>query len=440
MVGARGRILGMAVLVALPGTSGGSIRSLPGRPGQVTESKGLVLRLSEGTESAERPSALPAAQATTLSPSETAAVLSRLPALDRCPPTRRTSRCARSRCRRRARARRSRSPFPPPDGRRARPRPPRPARSRSLRHAPEGDVPLAPHLSVTFSQPMVAVTSHDDLAKAGVPVRLEPRAAGPVALGRHEDAALRADAAASRWRRSTAWRCRPARGPRPGGALAAAGALDLHDAARRCCEARHPADVPARREPILFASFDQKIDPAAVLAARSGSRPRDGAAPGHGRRSEGGRRREPPGRAGDRGPMARVRAGVAAGPRTRRSRSSVGPRHALGRGPAPDREGAGLDLPHVRRAARRPSTAAAGTASARPARPGRSSSRTRSTPRPSARHGHGDAGAARHSGRRVTASGSTSPGRSKGRTTYRVTSSPDDPRRVRPDARVDRAP
>src|SRR5262245_39518899 len=33
-----------------------------------------------------------------------------------------------------------------------------------LRVLPEGDVPIAPHLSVTFSQPMVAVTSNEDLS------------------------------------------------------------------------------------------------------------------------------------------------------------------------------------------------------------------------------------------------------------------------------------
>src|SRR6185436_2909070 len=47
-----------------------------------------------------------------------------------------------------------------------------------LRYSPEGDVPLAPQLSVTFSQPMVAVTSHDDSLAGGVPVKLRPEPAG----------------------------------------------------------------------------------------------------------------------------------------------------------------------------------------------------------------------------------------------------------------------
>src|SRR5262249_41104569 len=47
-----------------------------------------------------------------------------------------------------------------------------------LRYAPEGEVELAPHLSVTFSQPMVAVTSNEDLAASQPPVKLSPQPAG----------------------------------------------------------------------------------------------------------------------------------------------------------------------------------------------------------------------------------------------------------------------
>jgi len=46
-----------------------------------------------------------------------------------------------------------------------------------LRTMPEGKVPLAPELSVTFSQPMVAVTSQNDAA-AVTPVKLTPEPRG----------------------------------------------------------------------------------------------------------------------------------------------------------------------------------------------------------------------------------------------------------------------
>jgi uncharacterized protein YfaS (alpha-2-macroglobulin family) len=67
-------------------------------------------------------------------------------------------------------------PFPP------KVKPPRPDEGKPgelevLRFAPEGEVPLAPHLSVTFSRPMVAVTSQEEAAET-VPAELSPTPAG----------------------------------------------------------------------------------------------------------------------------------------------------------------------------------------------------------------------------------------------------------------------
>src|SRR5206468_3285989 len=69
--------------------------------------------------------------------------------------------------------------FPPPGGN----TPPPAATSdkhqplQVLRWSPDGDVPIAPQLSITFSQPMVAVTSQGDAA-ATVPVTLTPTPRG----------------------------------------------------------------------------------------------------------------------------------------------------------------------------------------------------------------------------------------------------------------------
>jgi uncharacterized protein YfaS (alpha-2-macroglobulin family) len=46
------------------------------------------------------------------------------------------------------------------------------------RFAPEGEVPLAPFVSVTFDQPMVAITSHEDTIAKGVPATIEPAVPG----------------------------------------------------------------------------------------------------------------------------------------------------------------------------------------------------------------------------------------------------------------------
>jgi hypothetical protein len=70
-----------------------------------------------------------------------------------------------------------RASFPPPEA------PVRPDAAPAgplevLRRMPEGDVPLAPHLSITFSQPIVALDSHESLARAAVPARLSPQPPG----------------------------------------------------------------------------------------------------------------------------------------------------------------------------------------------------------------------------------------------------------------------
>ncbi len=132
-----------------------------------------------------------------------------------------------------------------------------------LRWMPEGSVPLAPELSITFSQPMVAVTSQDDAA-AITPVKLTPTPKG-------------------RWRwigTRTILFDPEVRFPQattyaveiPAGTKSANGGV-LKDAVKFTFET--PAPVLVRSYPgggaqhldvPMFAMFDQKIDPAAVLA------------------------------------------------------------------------------------------------------------------------------------------------------------------------------
>ena len=47
-----------------------------------------------------------------------------------------------------------------------------------LRYSPEGEIPLAPFLSVTFNQPMVPLGTLEDLAALDVPVQIEPALEG----------------------------------------------------------------------------------------------------------------------------------------------------------------------------------------------------------------------------------------------------------------------
>ena len=47
-----------------------------------------------------------------------------------------------------------------------------------LRYSPEGEIPIAPFVAVTFNQPMVPLTTLEDLAMEDVPVIVEPEMPG----------------------------------------------------------------------------------------------------------------------------------------------------------------------------------------------------------------------------------------------------------------------
>jgi uncharacterized protein YfaS (alpha-2-macroglobulin family) len=226
-------------------------------------STGLRLRLSEGSEQAasvEPPAPVPPAQ-----PIDDAAVsklLARLPALPTPPsdyqefalpaeslPAPRTGLTIQE-------------PFPPP----ATPPPPeqKPAgQLEVLRYAPEGDVSLAPYLSVTFNQPMVPLTGLQDLAAVDVPVRLSPtppgewRWVGTRTLEFHPK---------GRFPMATTYTAEV-----PAGTQSAVGGT--LDAAVRWTFATPPPNLissfpggsPQPLDPLLFAAFDQRIEPQAVL-------------------------------------------------------------------------------------------------------------------------------------------------------------------------------
>ncbi len=238
----------------------------PGRPrGDATKADatpGLVLRLSEGAEEAEAGALVPRPAALPLSEAETQRVLDRLPPLAALPreepfarredslPPPRTGRTVTT-------------PFPPERG------PERPQTAPAgalevLRHAPDGEVALAPQLSLTFSQPMVDVTSHGALARESVPARLTPELPGE---WRWVGTRTLVFEPVDRLPMATEYRAVVATGTRSaaGGSLVADFLWSFGTPAPRLV-ARHPQNVPTRREPVLFTAFDQRIDPRAVLA------------------------------------------------------------------------------------------------------------------------------------------------------------------------------
>ena len=142
-----------------------------------------------------------------------------------------------------------------------------------LRFAPEGDVPLVPHLSITFSQPMIAVTSHADTVAAGVPVKLSPQ---PKGKWRWVGTRTLLFDPEIRFPQATRYQVEIPAGTRSatGVALKASKSWDFTTPAPRITSS-YPNHGPQRRDPVMFVAFDQRIDAAAVLptiAVKAGSK------------------------------------------------------------------------------------------------------------------------------------------------------------------------
>ena len=245
------------------------------RTGRITaprdDPRGLVFRLSEG-----RPGPAPAdlaRAATTVDPlpeAETRRLLDRLPPLEREAQARAFAFPAQSLPA--PRPGRTESMAFPPAGTAP---PPEAAASGPLsvlRRMPEGDVPLAPNLGVTFSQPMVALTSHEELARSAVPVTLSPQPPGEWRWVGTRTVTFEPD---GRFPMATAYTVEVPAGTRSAtGSVLAAAERWTFSTPPPSLVTTFPADEPSRHTPLMFAAFDQRIDPAAVLAAirvRAGS-------------------------------------------------------------------------------------------------------------------------------------------------------------------------
>jgi uncharacterized protein YfaS (alpha-2-macroglobulin family) len=145
--------------------------------------------------------------------------------------------------------------------------PPRPDQGKPgvlevLRFAPEGDVPLAPHLSVTFSKPMVAVTSQEEAAET-VPAKLDPTPAGDWRWLGTRTLMFKPDV---RFPMATDYEVKI-----PAGTESATG-LKLKKSTRFSfstpalgVETKQPTRGPHDLTPVIFIEFDQRIDTEALL-------------------------------------------------------------------------------------------------------------------------------------------------------------------------------
>ena len=159
-------------------------------------------------------------------------------------------------------------PFPPPHADSSPgPGSPLDAPLAVLRFSPQGNVPLAPQLSVTFNLPMAPLTSHQQLAGEDIPVLLEPAVPGQWRWVGTKTLLFEAHmAGADRMPMATEFSAVV-----PAGTMSANG-KKLAEAVRwtfrtppPTLQSAYPIGGPVGLEPVLFASFDQTIDAAAVL-------------------------------------------------------------------------------------------------------------------------------------------------------------------------------
>ena len=136
-----------------------------------------------------------------------------------------------------------------------------------LRFSPEGDVPMAPRLSVTFNQPMVPLTSHAELDKQDVPVKLSPDVPGHWRWVGTKTLFFEADVnGIDRMPMATEYTVAIPAGVQSANGTELAETVSFSfRTPPPVLQQVYPSGGPFQLDPLIFASFDQAIDPEAVL-------------------------------------------------------------------------------------------------------------------------------------------------------------------------------
>ena len=136
-----------------------------------------------------------------------------------------------------------------------------------VRFAPEGEIPLAPFVNVTFNQPMVPLGSLDDLAAEEVPVQLEPDLPGTWRWLGTKTLTFQFDSTEiDRLPMATEYQATIPAGTESavGGVLDKTVSWSFSTPPPQVIS-QFPIDIPQPLDPLIFIAFDQRIDPESVL-------------------------------------------------------------------------------------------------------------------------------------------------------------------------------
>jgi hypothetical protein len=137
-----------------------------------------------------------------------------------------------------------------------------------LRYAPEGEIPIAPFINITFNQPMVPITTVEDLSEAEVPVDVDPdlngtwRWLGTKTLNFQYDSEL-----IDRLPMATEYTVTIPAGTTSttGGVLAESVQFAFRTPTVTMTNHFPYSIEPQPRDPLFFIAFNQRIDPQAVF-------------------------------------------------------------------------------------------------------------------------------------------------------------------------------
>ena len=136
-----------------------------------------------------------------------------------------------------------------------------------LRYAPQGEIPIAPFLNVTFNQPMVPLATLDQLSAADVPVQVTPELTGVWKwLGTTTLSFEYRGDDLNRFPMATVYTATIPAGTKSavGGELAETVTWTFSTPTPTVVST-YPTYGPQPREPLMFVAFDQRIDAEAVL-------------------------------------------------------------------------------------------------------------------------------------------------------------------------------